>query len=105
MNDTSRRKFLKSAAAAGASLPILSAGASAQNPGADIELQRLQSGRLILLKGGIVLTLDAQLGDFANADVLIENGKIREIRPNLAISPDAVVIDASNRIVIPGFVD
>ena len=53
-----------------------------------------------------MLTLDRQIGDFAQADVLIEDGKIREVRPNIAVSGDAAaVIDASNRIVIPGFID
>ena len=72
----------------------------------DAELSRVQGKRRILLKGGVVLTLDPQVGDFAKADVLIEDGKIREIRPNIAVSGDAVAeIDASNRVVIPGFVD
>ena len=36
----------------------------------------LQGARRILIKGGIVLTLDRQIGDFAQADVLIEDGRI-----------------------------
>jgi cytosine/adenosine deaminase-related metal-dependent hydrolase len=53
-----------------------------------------------------VLSLDRQVGDFARADVLIEDGKIREVRPNIAISADAAaVVDAANRIVLPGFID
>ena len=88
--------------AAGAALP---AAASAQGgQGADPELTRLQSQRRILLKGGVVLTMDPQVGHFANADVLIEDGKIREVRPDIAAS-DVVTVDASNRIVIPGFID
>ena len=71
---------------------------------ADPELTRLQSQRRILLKGGVVLTMDPQVGHFANADVLIEDGKIREVRPDIAAS-DVVTVDASNRIVIPGFID
>ena len=103
----SRRRFLKAGAvlAAGAAAPMLPTIALAQNAGADPELARLQGGR-ILLKGGVVLTLDRQVGDFANADVLIENGKIREIRPNITVSDTAIaVVDATNRILIPGFVD
>jgi cytosine/adenosine deaminase-related metal-dependent hydrolase len=61
-----------------------------------------QSGRL-LLKGGCVLSLDANVGDFDTADVLIENGRIAAVRPN--ITADAQVIDAANTIVMPGFVD
>ena len=104
---TSRRGFLAAGAAlaaAGAAAPMLTMPARAQ--GGDPELTRLQSQRRILLKGGVVLTLDRQVGDFAQADVLIEDGKIREIRPNIAVSADAAaVVDASNRIIIPGFVD
>ena len=51
-----------------------------------------------------MLTMDPQIGHFANADVLIEDGKIREVRPGIAVS-DAATVDASNRIVIPGFID
>ncbi len=57
-----------------------------------------------LLKGGIVLTLDARLGNFTQADVLIHGAKIAEVGPNL-VSNDAEVIDASNMIVMPGFID
>src|SRR5262245_16379531 len=39
--------------------------------------------RRIILKGGIVLTMDPQRGDFARADVLIEGSKIRAIGSNL----------------------
>ena len=81
--------------------------ALAQGPGAaDAELSRLQGQRRILIKGGVVLTLDRDVGDFGEADVLIEDGKIREVRPNIAVSGDAAaVVDAANRIVIPGFID
>jgi 5-methylthioadenosine/S-adenosylhomocysteine deaminase len=99
--DTSRRNFLKASAgvvAAGA----IPATASAQGIGT--ELNRLQGSRRILLKGGVVLTMDRQLGDFAKADVLIEDGRIREIRPDIAAS-DAFVVDASNRVITPGFID
>ena len=105
---TSRRSFLKTSAGlitGGAAAPLVSSAALAQGA-ADAELARVQGQRRILLKGGIVLTLDRQVGDFAQADVLIEDGKIREVRPNIAVSADAVaVVDAANRIVIPGFVD
>jgi hypothetical protein len=104
----SRRGFLKSSAgfaAGGAAVQVLSQAALAQpaatNP--DAELARVQGRRRILLKGGVVLTLDPQLGDFARADVLIEDGKIRDVRPNIAVSEEtAAVVDAGNRIVLPG---
>ena len=82
---------------------MLPGRASAEGAG-DAELARLQGARRILLKGGIVLTLDRQIGDFAQADVLIEDGKIREVRPNIAADA-AAVIEAANRILVPGFID
>jgi cytosine/adenosine deaminase-related metal-dependent hydrolase/ribose/xylose/arabinose/galactoside ABC-type transport system permease subunit len=62
------------------------------------------AGQRILLKGGIVLTLDSRLGNFMQADVLIEGTKIAEVGPNLDVG-EAEVIDASNTIVMPGFID
>ena len=108
----SRRALLAASAglaAGAAAAPFLSDGARAQAAGpadADGLLARVQGQRRILLKGGVVLTLDRGIGDFAQADVLIEDGKIREVRPNIAVSgDDAAVIDATNRIVVPGFID
>ena len=62
--------------------------------GVDAELARLQQQRRILIRGGIVLTLDRAVGDFARADVLVEDGKIRKVRPDIAAT-DAAVIDAT----------
>src|SRR5438094_899114 len=75
----SRRRFLQTGAAlaaASAAVPLLPATSIAQS--ADPELIRLTGARRILIKGGVVLTLDRQVGDFAQADILIEDGKIRE---------------------------
>jgi 5-methylthioadenosine/S-adenosylhomocysteine deaminase len=57
-----------------------------------------------LIRGGTVLSLDPNVGDFATADVLIEKGQIVEVGPGL-VAADAEVIDASGMIVMPGFVD
>ncbi|GAE27393.1 hypothetical protein JCM9140_3537 [Halalkalibacter wakoensis JCM 9140] len=57
-----------------------------------------------LFKGGIVLTLDNSIGDFKQADVLVEGTKIVEVKPNIEAS-DCEIIDASNMIVMPGLVD
>jgi 5-methylthioadenosine/S-adenosylhomocysteine deaminase len=57
----------------------------------------------VLLKGGIVLTLDRAIGDFESADVLIEGSKIAAVGRNL--KAESQTIDASNMIVMPGFVD
>ena len=57
-----------------------------------------------LLKNGTVLSLDKKVGNFNQADVLIEDTKIADIGPNLSTA-DAEMIDASNMIVMPGFID
>jgi 5-methylthioadenosine/S-adenosylhomocysteine deaminase len=57
-----------------------------------------------LLKNGVVLTLDSSIGNFNQADVLVEGSKIAAVGPNIATA-DAQQIDASDTIVMPGFVD
>jgi cytosine/adenosine deaminase-related metal-dependent hydrolase len=58
-----------------------------------------------LIKGGYVLTLDPSLGDLPHADVLIDGETITAVGAGLSAGPDANVIDARQRIVMPGFVD
>jgi ribose/xylose/arabinose/galactoside ABC-type transport system permease subunit len=60
--------------------------------------------REILLRGGTVLTMDPELGNFRNADVLIKGTKIVAVGPNLSMN-GAEVIDASKMIIMPGFID
>ncbi len=57
-----------------------------------------------LIKNGIVLTLDKKIGNFHRADVLVEGAKIAAVSPDLN-AEGAEVIDASDMIVMPGFVD
>lgn len=57
-----------------------------------------------LIKNGIVLTLDKKVGNFHRADVLIDGTKIAAISPDLN-AEGAEVIDASDMIIMPGFVD
>jgi 5-methylthioadenosine/S-adenosylhomocysteine deaminase len=96
--ELTRRGFMASGAlglAAGALGSAACASQAAQQSAAP-------RGR-ILLKAGCVLSLDPTVGDFDTADVLIDNGKIAAVQPNL--TADAPVIDAANTIVMPGFVD
>src|SRR5690349_24907944 len=57
-----------------------------------------------LFQNGIVLTLDKKIGNFSRADVLVEGTRIGAVAPNLQVE-GAQVIDASDMIVMPGFVD
>jgi cytosine/adenosine deaminase-related metal-dependent hydrolase len=57
-----------------------------------------------LFKNGIVLTLDPKVGNFMQADVLVEGSKIAAVGPDLS-AEGAEEIDASDMIVMPGFID
>tara|TARA_R110000751_G_scaffold288076_4_gene393252 strand:- start:104588 stop:106114 length:1527 start_codon:yes stop_codon:yes gene_type:complete len=61
-------------------------------------------GRRVLLKGGAVLSMDDAVGNFPVGDVLIDGSKIVEVGANID-APDAVIVDAKGKIVMPGFVD
>lgn len=56
-----------------------------------------------VLRGGHVLSMDPDIGDLPQGDVLIEDGRIVAVQPD--IGADAEVLDMTGRIVIPGFVD
>src|ERR1700744_989192 len=63
------------------------------------------SGEL-LVKGGYVVTVDDSIGDLPEGDVLIAGDRIVAVGEDLALSSDdAVVIEATGRLVIPGLVD
>jgi 5-methylthioadenosine/S-adenosylhomocysteine deaminase len=57
-----------------------------------------------LIRGGCVLTLGARTPNYLEADVLVENGVVAEVGRGLR-ARDAEQVDASNAIVMPGFVD
>lgn len=57
-----------------------------------------------LIKGAWALTQDPQLGEIRSADVLVEDGVIQAVAPDLG-DVDAEVIDGTDRFVLPGFVD
>ncbi|MCL8012124.1 amidohydrolase family protein [Streptomyces sp. AS02] len=57
----------------------------------------------ILLRAGHVLSMDPDIGELPQGDVLIEDGRITAVERE--ISADAEVLDMTGRIVIPGFVD
>lgn len=61
-------------------------------------------GRRTLIKGGIILSVDDNVGNFPKGDVLIEDGKIVAVAAHIE-ADDAAVIDATGKIVMPGFID
>ncbi|MCX5384838.1 amidohydrolase family protein [Streptomyces sp. NBC_00083] len=58
-----------------------------------------------LITGGTVLTMDPTVGDLARGDVLIDGGRIVRVAEHIETPEDAEVVDARERIVMPGFVD
>ena len=57
-----------------------------------------------LIKGGTVLSLDPTIGDLTRGDVLVEGDRIVAVGPALS-NGEVEVIDATDMIVMPGFVD
>jgi 5-methylthioadenosine/S-adenosylhomocysteine deaminase len=111
MTNGSRRGFLKGGlglAAGAAATQLLPGQIAAQQNSRDAGLlERLTraNGRPIVLKDGIVLSLDPGVGDFEKADVLIQGKKIIAVGPNVAAPAQALVVNAAGTIVMPGLVD
>jgi len=58
----------------------------------------------VLIKGGYVLSMDPDVGELEQGDVLIEGGRIAAVGPELEAA-DAEVVEAGGSVVMPGFVD
>ncbi|MEV0617281.1 amidohydrolase family protein [Nonomuraea sp. NPDC050404] len=58
-----------------------------------------------LIKNGIVIDTEPEAVVLGPADVRVEGDAIAEVGPDLPVPPEAEVIDATGRIVLPGFVD
>ena len=56
-----------------------------------------------LIKNATVLTVTK--GTLKNTDVLIQNGKIAQIGPNIAAPAGATVVDATGKFLMPGIID
>jgi 5-methylthioadenosine/S-adenosylhomocysteine deaminase len=61
--------------------------------------------RRILLKGGIVVTMDRQVPDLPRGDVLIADDRIAAVAADLSAPDGADVIDATDMIVLPGLIN
>lgn len=97
--DVTRRDFIGSTAF-GTAVALAGCGAPAAQQQAT---GPATAGRRTLIRGGIVLSLDPAIGDFETGDVLLEGSTIAAV--DRSITAEADVIDASNMVVMPGFVD
>src|SRR5580704_8240743 len=106
----SRRNFLKGAAATGVAAAGLNLFAprpasADQQGGGDPPQDSGKPFRRYVIRGGSVMSMDyPNVGDFAQADVLVEGNTILAVGPHIAAGT-ADVIDATGRIVMPGFID
>jgi cytosine/adenosine deaminase-related metal-dependent hydrolase len=91
-----RRTLLKSAA--------LLAGAASASCGASTQAQAPNQSQTTLIRGGRIISMDPTVGDLDNGDVLIEGGAIKAVGRNLS-APNAQIVDASSKLVLPGFID
>ena len=99
-----RKDFLRTSAAAGTALftgmPLFTGadGASAAS------VARPRQGRMTLIKGASILSMDPELGDIIGGDVLIDGTKIIKVGHNIE-APGAELIDATDMILMPGMCD
>ncbi|MBL8823511.1 MAG: amidohydrolase family protein [Planctomycetia bacterium] len=63
---------------------------------------KTKTGRNVLIKGATVLTVTK--GNFVG-DVLVQDGKIKEVGPNINAPANLTVIDAKGLFVMPGIID
>src|SRR3974377_1477377 len=99
----SRRNFLKGAVATGAAAAGLNLFAARPAAADDPPMDSGRTGRRYIIRGGAVMSRDPQIGDFPQADVLVDGKKILAVGHNLQAG-GAAEIDASGRIVMPGFI-
>lgn len=69
----------------------------------DRRARPVQTGGNVLIQGGTVLTGTGQT--LPKTSILVKNGTIIAIGPDLQPEPGMLVIDASNRFVMPGIID
>lgn len=106
--NTLRRNFLiRSAVATATTLAArgLMAAEPTVSPARSISSPARHSGQQrLLIKGGTILSMDPKVGEIAQGDILVDGSRIVRIAERID-APDARVIDARGRIVMPGFVD
>ena len=59
----------------------------------------------ILIRGGAIISMDKRVRDLPRGDLLIENDKIAAVTRRIDAPTGAEVIDATDMIVLPGFVN
>jgi len=78
-------------------------GARAQRRAEQREPQRGGAAQETLVRNATILTVTR--GTLRNADLLVRNGKIAAVGPNLRAGAGARVVDATGKFVLPGIID
>src|SRR5918995_3551215 len=92
-------KLLGGTALAASAAPAFISSIAAQ-PGPSVLAPRENC----LIRNGAIITVDPVLGVLPRGDVLVRNGRIEQVGPNLPTN-GVEVIDATDMIVMPGFID
>jgi 5-methylthioadenosine/S-adenosylhomocysteine deaminase len=102
-----RRSLFKIGAGLAAATALPRDAASQADSGVVERFSRPDPNRRILLKGGTIVSMDPKVGNLAKGDLLIQGKKIAAVEASLTSGGQGAgqVIDASNMILIPGFVD
>lgn len=64
--------------------------------------------RRTLIRSATVISMDDAIGDLATCDVLVEGGRIADVRPSIDLGSGAAeteIVDGKGRIVIPGLIN
>ena len=61
----------------------------------------------LLIRGATILTMDRDLGEMARGEILVRDGVVADVAPEIHLADDGgvQVLEASGKIVIPGFID
>src|SRR5256885_8360905 len=82
---------------------LLLAFTASQVRAADSPPVAAEPAPVILIQNATILTVSH--GDVEHGSILIKDGKIAEVGPNLKAPKDAQVIDAAGQFVVPGIID
>jgi cytosine/adenosine deaminase-related metal-dependent hydrolase len=68
------------------------------------ECREVELGQKTLVRGGWIVSMDPEIGDVPQGDLLIDGSVVEAVRPNIEAG-DCEIVDAAGMIVMPGFVD
>ncbi|WP_306351190.1 amidohydrolase family protein [Flavobacterium sp. '19STA2R22 D10 B1'] len=61
--------------------------------------------RPLLFRGGTIISMDPKIGTIVKGDILVVGNKIKAIGIVSEVPSDALIIDITGKIIMPGFID